>query len=728
MAHPTRGVAQRTGSCCWKSASADALAARAAQHGGYAARVEPLPVQEPSVPPHLSLRRRLDRFGGTLVLAVLAGVLAGLAAVALRSALHTASAALVGRFADPGSAAFLAFRPELLLLPTLGGLASGLLVQGLLRMPPAHGTNQLVHAFHRRDGVLPLGGPAARAVACVGVIASGGSAGPEGPIAGLGAAIGSTLGRFFELTPRARRTLLVAGCAAGVGAIFRCPLGGALFACSVLYRRPELEASALVAAFIASAVGYATFSSFIGFGGFLLADADQLAFQSALELPVYVVLGVVCGAAAIVFARLVKGTEARFAESRIPLWLRPALGGLAAGALACLLPQVMDGEYRVIQNALDGSFFAGAARSWNTWALLLAAIVLAKAVATAFTVGSGAAGGVLGPSLWIGGAIGATLGALGEAVAPGLMPDAVRSALIPVGMGGVLAAALRTPIAAIVMVMEMTGSYGLIVPLMIVCMSAYLVGAREGLIEEQVPGASDSPAHAGDAVVGLLERVRVHEAMRGVWPAVVERSTPLARVVAALPQGDAPLAVVVEQGRAVGVIAVAELRDVLGSEELPAVVIAADVMSAPTAELAPDHTLYEALSRLERSGADALPVLDPRDGSFLGVLTRAAVHERVVGHLAHVREQLLREHTGLAAFEEQSQLVSLLSGLPSPEAGTVVRIPVEAALVGRSLRDVDFRRTRGGIVLAIQCADRRVISPPDPARPLRADDRLVVLR
>jgi CIC family chloride channel protein len=688
-----------------------------------------LPVQEPTVSIASILRRRLDRFGGTLVLAVGAGVLAGLAAVALRGALRAASAALIGRFADPASAGFLAFRPEILLLPALGGLASGLLVQGALRMPPAHGTNQLVLAFHRRDGVLPLGAPAARAAACVGVIGCGGSAGPEGPIAGLGAAIGSTLGRFFELTPRARRVLLVAGCAAGVGAIFRCPLGGALFACSVLYRRPELEASALVAAFVASAVGYATFSSFIGFGGFLLADADQLAFQSAFELPVYVVLGVACGGASIVFARLVKQTEVRFARMQgVPLWLRPALGGLAAGAVACALPQVMDGEYRTIQSALDGSFFAGAARSWNSWALLLGAIVLGKAVATAFTVGSGASGGVLGPSLWLGGAIGAWLGALGEAVAPGFLPEAVRSALIPVGMGGVLAAALRTPIAAIVMVMEMTGSYGLIVPLMVVCMSAYLVGSREGLIEEQVPSAADSPAHAGDAVVGLLERVRVHEAMRGVWPAVVERSTPLARVVAALPPGEAPLAVVLERGRAVGVIAVAELRDVLGTEELPPIVIAEDVMSPPSAALAPDNTLYEALSRLERSGADALPVLDPRDGSFLGVLTRAAVHEHVVGHLSRVREQLLREHAGLAAFEEQSQLVSLLSGLPSPEAGTIVRVPVEAELVGRSLREVDFRRTRGGVVLAIQTADHRVISPPDPARPLRADDRLVVLQ
>jgi CIC family chloride channel protein len=681
------------------------------------------------VPPAPNLRARLDRFGGTLVLAVGAGVLAGLAAVALRTALHFASEALVGRFADPGSAALLSFRPEILMLPALGGLASGLLVQGLLGLPPAHGTNQLVHAFHRRDGVLPLGGPSARAVACVGVIASGGSAGPEGPIAGLGAAIGSLLGRFFELTPRARRVLLVAGCAAGVGAIFRCPLGGALFACSVLYRRPELEASALVAAFIASAVGYATFSSFTGFGGFLLADADQLAFRSALELPVYVALGVACGGAAIVFSRTVKATEQRFeALQRVPSWLRPALGGLAAGAVACVLPQVMDGEYRAIQNALDGSFFEGISRSWGAWALLLGAIALGKVVATAFTVGSGAAGGVLGPSLWIGGAIGAWLGAVGEAVVPGVLSPELRSALIPVGMAGVLAAALRTPIAAIVMVMEMTGSYGLIVPLMVVCMSAYLVGARAGLIDDQVPTAADSPAHAGDVVVGLLERARVHEAMRGVWPAVVERATSLARIVASMPLGEAPLAVVVEGGRVVGVIAVAELREVLGTDELPHAVIAEDVMSAPSATVAPDQTLYEALSVLERSGADAVPVIDGRDGGFLGVLTRAGVHERVVGHLAHAREQLLREHSGLAAFEEQSQLVSLLSGLPSPEAGSIVRVPVDAELVGRSLREVDFRRTRGGVVLAIQTADHRIISPPDPARPLRADDRLVILR
>jgi chloride channel protein, CIC family len=382
----------------------------------------------------------------------------------------------------------------------------------------------------------------------------------------------------------------------------------------------------------------------------------------------------------------------------------------------------------VMQNALDGSFFAGSDHGAAAWVLLLAALVLGKTIATAFTVGSGAAGGFLGPSLWIGGAVGALLGAVAEALAPGVLPVAVKSALIPVGMGGVLAGALRTPIAAIVMVMEMTGGYGLIVPLMIVCISSYLVGARHGLIDEQVESAADSPAHAADTVIGLLERARVFQAMRGVWPAVVERATPLARVIAALPAGDAPLAVVLERGKVAGVIAVAELRDVLGTDELPQAVIAEDVMATDVPPLGPDDSLYEALTRFERSGADALPVVDDADGSFLGVLTRGAVHERVVGDLSHVRDQILREHAGLAAFEEQSLLASLLSGLPAPDAGAIARLPVDATLVGRSLREVDFRRTRGGVVLAIQTADHRVISPPDPARPLQADDRLVVLR
>jgi len=206
----------------------------------------------------------MARWTRLLGLASLVGVLAGLAAAALEYGLHEGSRFLVGRFTDLGQARVLEFRPELLLLPALGGLIAGLLVHWLCPRLAGHGTDLLIRAFHRRGGVMPLRGPAVNATAAIGVISCGGSAGPEGPIAALGAAIGSSLGGALSLTPRERRIMLIAGCGAGVGAIFQCPLGGALFAVSVLYREPDYETDAIIPAFVASVIGFVLSFSSIG--------------------------------------------------------------------------------------------------------------------------------------------------------------------------------------------------------------------------------------------------------------------------------------------------------------------------------------------------------------------------------------------------------------------------------------------------------------------------------
>jgi len=671
----------------------------------------------------------VGRWQRSVGLAVAVGVLAGLATLALHTALHHGAALLVGRFADLGGPEVWHFRIQVLFFPAIGGLASGVVVQLIARLPPGHGTNQVVRAFHHQDGVMSLPNPAVKATAAVGVISCGGSAGPEGPAAALGAAIGSSLGRLFRVTPRDRRALLLAGCAAGIGAIFNCPLGGALFAVSILYRGPEFEGSALVSAFVASAVGYATYMSFEGFGQHMLAGASELHFASAAELPVFVALGLACGATSILYSVSVRRVEGVFARARrMPIWLRPALGGLLTGGLACMLPQVMDGQYAMIQNALDGSLFHDPSRSWAVWAVLLALIVVAKCLATAFTVGSGGAGGVLGPSLFIGGAVGACLGALLETLWPGQGPELMRRELIPVGMAGVLSATMRTPLAAIVMVMEMTGSFGLIVPLMVVTITAYVVGSRFGLIEEQLGSAADSPAHAGDAVVNVLERLPVGAVMQGIWPAVANRSTPLARLVASLPVGEVPTVAVVEGPELVGLISFAELRHLVDRSELPSVVIADDLMTRDFEVLEPELSLYEALDLFERTGMEAIPVVESRaERHFLGMLTRAGVRHVVFEHVRRMRDRLLQEHAGLAAIDEQTQLVHLLSGMPSTQAGEVYRVPVDEELDGRSLRELDFRARRGGVVLAIQTQEHHLISPPDPGRPLAKGEFLLVL-
>jgi CIC family chloride channel protein len=664
----------------------------------------------------------------SLGLATLVGWLAGLAALALAGALHAAVPLLIGSFARPETATLLGGSAGILLFPALGALVSGLVVRASLGSFGGQGTDQLVHAFHHENGRLGLPAPALKAAAAVGVISTGGSAGPEGPIAAVGAALGSSLGRGLGLEPREVRVLLVAGCAAGVGAVFGCPLGGALFAASVLYRQLAFEAPALASAFVASAIGYSTFASFWGEHTRVLSHTESLSFTGAAELPAFVLLGIVCGATAILYGSCLRGAERAFASLRVPAWSRPAVGGLATGAIACLAPQVMDGQYRVVQAVFDGTFFRAAPEGeWLRWAGMLAFAVVAKCAATGATVGSGSAGGVLGPSVAIGGLVGGAVGALLTALAPELVPETLRRALVPVGMASVLAASMRIPIAAMAMAMEMTGSFGLIAPLMLATMTAYVVAQRFGIVASQVASPAESPAHAGDVVVALLERYRVGEVMDRAWPHRAMPATPLAAILASLPTGARPVVPVVSSGRLVGVVSVAELRHLLDGE-IPAAVIAADLVSGAPACLEPEQTLYDAVALFQARGLDAIPVVEDRESDrYVGMLTRSLVYEALRGHLERMRESLLREHAGIAAIEEQSELVHLLGAMSSVETGSVERVPVGPDLLGLSLREIDYRRTRGAQVLAIQTRERRFLCPPDPSRPLAEGDVLLIL-
>jgi CIC family chloride channel protein len=674
-------------------------------------------------------RAPLTRWTRTLGLATLVGWLGGLAALALARGLHAGVPLLIGNFTRLGSPEMLELRWEILLLPALGALVSGVAVRALLGAYGGQGTDQLVHAFHHENGRLALPAPALKSAAAVGVISTGGSAGPEGPIAGLGAALGSSIGRTVGLEPREVRVLLVSGCAAGVGAVFGCPLGGALFATSVLYRQPAFEATALVSAFVASAIGYSTFASFWGAQTLVLAHTGSLAFASAAELPAYVFLGLACGLTAIFYGYCLGVAERGFAALRLTPWLKPALGGLITGAIACLVPQVMDGQYRTVQAVFDGSFFAGAGQGdWLRWAGLLALIVVAKCAATGATVGSGSAGGVLGPSVAIGGLVGAAVGALLSALAPDLVSESLRRALVPVGMASVLASAMRIPIAAMAMVMEMTGSFGLIVPLMIATMTAYIIGHRFGIVSSQVQSPAESPAHAGDIVVALLERYHVEEVMDRAWPHRAMPSTPLGAIVGSLPTGVRPMVPVLSNGRLVGIVSVAELRHVLDDPEIPSVVIAADLLSGTPCCLEPRDTLYDAVALFQQRGIEAVPVVEDRESlRFVGMLTRSSVYDTLKGHLERMRASLLSEHAGIAVIEEQSELVHLLGAMSSVETGSVERVPVGKELAGRSLREIDYRKTHGAEVLAIQTLERSFLCPPDPSRPLAEGDVLLVL-
>lgn len=678
-----------------------------------------------------SLPKPAARWSRLFALGILVGVLGGLVAAGLETAIHLGTRLAIGRVTHLDQPTVFQFDWRVLLFPALGGLASGLLVRIFCPFSRGHGTDMLIRAFHKSQGDLPLRAPAVRGVANIAVLSAGGSTGPEGPSAALGAALGSSVGRLFRLAPRERRVMLLAGCAAAVGAIFRCPLGGALFATSVPYREEEFESEAIVPAFVASVIGYSVFMSLLGGLGdqqYLLPGTGQLAFRSMLELLPYALLGMICGVVSIAFNVSLRFVERRAVPMmRLPRWFAPAIGGLLTGCIACALPQVMDGRYEFIRNILAGLDRVGVNAWW--WVGLFGAIIVAKCAATACTVGSGGSGGALGPAVFLGGMCGAWLGALIHALMPAAFPaeSRFREGLIAVGMGGVLAATMRTPLAAIVMVTEMTGSYGLIVPLMVVCVSAYVIGRPWGLNDEQVRSAAESPAHAGDAIVHLLESWRVGELMEPRWTPTVAPNASLGEMVRNIASGTRPVFAVAEGERLHGVVSVTDIRRIMEDPSLADAVIASDIMTQRLDVLRPDDDMYHAMSEFRRGTHDVLPVVSRRDGRWLGMLTRRRVYEMLHLKLSEAHRQVLREHDGLAAIGQEAEVQQLVMGVSPLRKDIVQRMEVPLDAIGKSLRTADFRRRYHVQVVAIERPDGSLQCPPELDAPLRADGRLVVI-
>ena len=670
-----------------------------------------------------------------LLVATIAGIISGCAAALLEFAIHVGTEHLIGQYTHSGEIKMFHFDWHILALPAMGALVAGMLVHLFAQKNQGHGVDILTRAFHHKQGRMHINSPIIRNIGAALVISSGGSAGPEGPIAALGAAIGSTIGKLFKLTVHERRILLVAGCAAGIGAIFRCPLGGALFASGILYYEPEFESDAIVPSFVASVVGYSIYMQLWGYTGPMLEGVINLHFTSGKDLIWYAILGPMCGMTAIFFALCMHTVEKKIRPAlKMPVWGTAALGGLCTGGLACLLPQVMDDRYLFVQGVLDGTFLEAESvlhyGPWM-WVGLFFVIVIVKCMATGLTVGSGAPGGVLGPSVFIGGMVGALLGAIGMALFPDSFPPELRQALIPVGMAGVMAATMRVPIASMVMITEMTGSYGLIAPLMIVCVTSYLIGRGRGLNPEQLRSAADSPAHAADPVIHLLESTRVNQVMSlsQNWAMTIPPDMPLNEIIARVQPGTRPIFAVTKDNRLKGVISASDLGHVVGSDNflMASVIVAADLMTENVTFLLPEDDLFSSLAIFAREDHEVLPVLNRGDKSqWVGMLERKAIVEHLHERLAQTHTQAFSEYEGLGVLEADLQVDQLILGVSNQHAN-IQKLFVPLVAVGKSLKQCDFRKQFNAQVIAIEQPDGTIQTPPDLDAPLRTDQRLLTV-
>ena len=373
------------------------------------------------------------------------------------------------------------------LLPALGALLGYLLIKRFDSLEHARGTDSAILAYHRRHGYVPPAVLPIKSVASVLTVASGGSAGYEGPVTLLGASCGSIVASWFDLSRRARRILMTAGISAGIAALFQAPLAGAIFGFEVLYSSSDIEYDCILPCFVASTVAYTIFAYFFGWGALFPMPAG-IAYSNGLRLLPYFVLALVVTFGVRFYIGCYDSVERSFGAMRMPGWAKVMLGGLVTGVIGLVLPEVLGTSYPVIRQTLTERLHG------QSVCLLLLAVFFAKAVATSFTVGSGGSGGVFAPAIVCGGALGGAVGIFFARVLPaswGVHP----AAFALVGMAGFLASAIRTPLTAIVMVAEISGNHQLIVPAMWVCGIAFWLNNGWTLYRSQPHNRDASPVH-----------------------------------------------------------------------------------------------------------------------------------------------------------------------------------------------------------------------------------------
>ena len=505
-------------------------------------------------------------------------------------------------------------RTILLFLPALGGLISGWLVYTYAPEAEGHGTDAAIDAYHRKEGFMRGRVPIIKTIASALTLTTGGSGGREGPIAQIGAGFGSFLATTLKLSDRERRIMMAAGIGAGVGSIFRAPLAGALFAAEVLYRDPEFEPEVIIPAGISSVVAYCLFCLVLGWG--TLFESPDFIFRNPLELGPYLVLSLVLVGMAVFYVKFFYGVVKVSHSIKIPNHFKPAIGGLCTGIVGFFWPQTLAFGYGFAQQALHNEL---------TIPFLLF-LAIGKVLTTSFSIGSGGSGGVFGPSIVIGGAMGGVVGKVFHQIMPGVVTE--PGAFVVVGMAGFFTAVSNTPISTIIFVSEMTNSYHLLLPSLLVCSVSYLAARKWTIYEKQVKSKIDSPAHAGDFFVDILQAIRVKNLLHLVKKVeVIPRNMTFHDFREFFTETKQHYFPVVDQfNRLVGIFSSTDIRGIIFSRGIGNLVVMNDVATFDIIFTTPSEDLNTVLQKFTIKNIDSLPVVKDDDhGILIGMLNRREV-------------------------------------------------------------------------------------------------------
>ena len=538
------------------------------------------------------------------LLALLVGGLAGYAAAGFRLLIGWIQYLFYGEAAEKLYSTALSMPWwQVLLAPAACGLLVGLFIRYLMPNGRPQGVADVIESAALHSGRMSLRHVALASLANAASIGGGASVGREGPVVLLGAGLASAVGKRFGYSRGNMLTLLGCGVAAAVAASFNAPLAGALFALEVVVGHYRLTAFAPVV--MASVTG--TIVSRIHFGDFPAFIKPQYTLVSFWEFPAFALLGVTAAIAAVAMMGSIVAVSYGARHSRVPAWGRPAVAGLAVGAIALLFPQVLGVGYEATDRALNGEF--------GLW--LLFGIIVAKIAATGLSIGGGFGGGVFSPSLMLGAMVGAAFGTVAASIFPELASD--RGAYTLVGMGAVSGAVLGAPISTILIIFELTGDYkvtlGVMFAVVIASVIARAVFGRSFFHWQlRLRGVVAEMDHAEQTI----HRTTMADLARTAVPAMNDACSVADARSMLIEVPDRPVYVVDDDGGLRGWVGLPELYS-FGFDATPgAGDMVENVMATPPFLLESDN-VDDAMQIFSRSEETILPVVsDPADRTLRG--------------------------------------------------------------------------------------------------------------
>ena len=563
-----------------------------------------------------------------VVLALIVGTLGGFAALLLKWLVETIAHGLTSHLHANGG------NPLYFVLPPVGVLIALLFVRYLVRDNISHGVTRVLHAISQNKSRLKRHNMFSSLCASSVTIGFGGSVGAEGPIVFSGAAIGSTVGQLFRMSPRVLMILVGCGAAAGIAGIFKAPIAGMLFTLEVLMI--DLTTVSVMPLLVASIAGVVVSYAFTGYEAeFFFAQSES--FETA-RIPFVIMLGVFCGLVSLYFTRMMNKMENFFGRITNQ-WERYAIGAVILSCLVFFFPPLYGEGYTSIISLLqgtpgdivNGSIFYFDRNSPLFIIIFVAVLILAKAFATSATTGAGGVGGTFAPSLFVG-CMAGFLFAYAVNYLFGFDLSVKNFALM--GVAGVMAAVMHAPLMGIFLTAELTGGYELFLPLLIVSALSYLtIKAFEpySIYAMRLAQRGELLTHHKDkGVLTLLKIVNVIETDFHV----VTVDMDLRQMVKVISQSSRNLFPVVNaDGKLMGVVLLDDIRNIMFRPDLYRRMHVDKFMSTPPALIDINSSMEEVMKIFDDTGAWNLPVVD--NGKYVGFVSKSKIfnsYRRVLRH------------------------------------------------------------------------------------------------